>query len=136
VIGFFLFSLFRNIPKILREKWLKKFRHHKLKISFASSSQIQKDYLKEHHPSLATQETREVATEKQEDGLSQPKDAKEVKYEDTDSDKEDEKAVGEENEKGNNQKKNNKSNKASKDDEEVGYSFCFRVFITYACFSF
>jgi hypothetical protein len=120
VIGFFLFSLFRNIPKILREKWLKKFRHHKLKISFASSSQIQKDYLKEHHPSLATQETREVATENQLDGLSQPKDAKE--YEDTDSDKEDEKAVGEENEKDKTQKKNNKSNKGTKDDEEVGYS--------------
>lgn len=37
----------RNIPKVIRSKWLKKFRHHKLKFSFASFNEVHKEYLRE-----------------------------------------------------------------------------------------
>jgi hypothetical protein len=110
---------FRNVPKIIREKWLKKFRHHKLKISFTSSSQVQKDYLKEHHPPFATEETKEVTAEKQETGSSEPKDAKDVKYEDTDSDKEEEKQEAAADGEHGDQKKLKESHQGAKDEQEV-----------------
>lgn len=45
----------RNIPKTIRMKWLKRFRHHKLKVSFTSCQyKEQKEYLRQHHPDLTT----------------------------------------------------------------------------------
>lgn len=45
---FYLLALLRsNIPKVTRSKWLKKFRHNKLKISFASFNEVHKEYLRQ-----------------------------------------------------------------------------------------
>jgi hypothetical protein len=61
----------RNIPKTIRMKWLKRFRHHKLKVSFTSCQyKEQKEYLRQHHPDLTAIPNPPAATEgeKKEEG--------------------------------------------------------------------